>query len=228
MVRNVLLDLDDTIFDFHKAEGIALSRALTEMGVAVTDAILARYSEINRDRWQRLERGELTRLQVLVSRFELLYGELGVGVSAEKTQALYERYLSIGHHFLPGAEKMLDELYGRFRLYLASNGTACVQEGRIASAGIARYFEDMFISQHIGYDKPSADFFRVAFARIPDFSREETVIVGDSLTSDIRGGNNAGIRTVWYNPKGCARIDGITVDYEIRDLSELAPLLIGL
>ncbi len=228
MIRNVLLDLDDTIFDFHKAEGIALSRTLAEMGVMVTGGILERYSEINRDRWQRLERGELTRDEVLVSRFELLYAELGLDASPEKTQALYEKYLSIGHHFLPGAEKMLDDLYGRYRLYLASNGTACVQEGRIASAGIARYFEDMFISQHIGYDKPSADFFRVAFARISDFSRDETLIVGDSLTSDIRGGNNAGIRTVWYNPKGLPHIDGIQVNYEIRDLSELAPLLIGL
>lgn len=225
MIRNVLLDLDDTIFDFHKAERIALSRALVEMGVEVSEAVLSRYSEINRDRWQRLERGELTRTQVLVSRFEILYRELCVSASAEQTQALYERYLSIGHHFLPGAEKMLEDLYGRYRLYLASNGTACVQEGRIASANIARYFDDMFISQHVGYDKPSVEFFDVAFARISDFSREETLIVGDSLTSDIRGGNNAGIRTVWYNPKGLARIEGIRVDYEIRDLSELSPLL---
>ena len=225
MIRNVLLDLDDTIFDFHKAERIALSRALTEMGVQVSEQVLLRYSEINRDRWQRLECGELTRQQVLVSRFEILYRELSVSASAEMTQALYEKYLSIGHHFLPGAEKMLDDLYGRYRLYLASNGTACVQEGRIASANIARYFDDMFISQHVGYDKPAVDFFRIAFSRISDFSREETVIVGDSLTSDIRGGNRAGIRTVWYNPKGAPRIEGITVDFEIRALDELAPLL---
>lgn len=228
MVRNILLDLDDTIFDFHKAERIALSRALTEMGVAVSDDILRRYSEINRDRWQRLERGELTRREVLISRFEILYGELGVDASPERTQEFYEEYLSIGHHYLPWGHELLDALYGKYRLYLASNGTARVQEGRIASAGIAPYFDDMFISQHLGHDKPSVEFFDAAFARIPDFSREETVIVGDSLTSDIRGGNNAGIRTVWYNPKGLSRMDGIRVDHEIRSLEELPALLLTL
>lgn len=226
MKKFIFLDLDDTIFDFHLAERIALERTLTEMGACPTDAMMNRYSEINRSCWERLERGEMTRAEVLVRRYELLFAEYGLTCDAVATQAKYEAYLSIGHHFIDGAERLLDALLARgYRLFLASNGTAKVQHGRIASAGIAPMFEKMFISQEVGFDKPAREFFECAFAEIPDFSREMAVIVGDSLTSDILGGKNAGIETVWFNPKGLPTKNGITPDHTISHLDELIPLL---
>ena len=119
----------------------------------------------------------------------------------------------------------METLYGRYRLYLVTNGTTCVQKGRIASAGIAKYFEEIFISEEIGYDKPSARFFEYCFSRIPDFSRDRAVIVGDSLTSDIQGGINAGIRTIWFNPKGQADDADIRPDLVVGSLSEIPALL---
>ena len=229
MKKYIFLDLDDTIFDFHLAERIALKRTLTEMGANPSEDMMNRYSAINRSCWEALERGEMTRAEVLVHRYELLYEEYGLTCDAQVTQAKYEAYLSIGHHFIDGAERLLDALRERgYRLYLASNGTAKVQHGRIASAGIAPYFERMFISQEVGFDKPSPEFFARAFSTIPDFSREEAVIVGDSLTSDIQGGKNAGITTIWFNPKGVPARGDIVPDHTIAHLDELIPLLEGL
>ena len=229
MKKYIFLDLDDTIFDFHLAERIALKRTLTEMGANPSEEMMNRYSAINRSCWEALERGEMTRAEVLVHRYELLYEEYGLTCDAQATQAKYEAYLSIGHHFIDGAERLLDALRERgYCLYLASNGTAKVQHGRIASAGIAPYFERMFISQEVGFDKPSPEFFARAFSTIPDFSRDEAVIVGDSLTSDIQGGKNAGITTIWFNPRGLQKRADIVPDYTICHLDELIPLLEGL
>lgn len=226
MIRNLLLDLDDTILDFHRAEKIALTRALTEAGVEVTDARLARYSEINASRWRLLEEKKITRPEVLFSRFEIFFRELGIDADAHAVQTAYEKYLSIGHFFMPGAKELLDALFSHYRLYLASNGTASVQAGRIESAGIAPYFKEMFISEKVGADKPDPAFFRAVFSKIPDFREEETVMLGDSLTSDIRGGNGVGIRTVLYNPKHKPGREDIRPTYEIDDLSKFPPLLL--
>lgn len=225
MIKTVLLDLDDTILDFHKAEGIALRRALAEMDVTISDAVAERYSEINAAQWRALERGEITRQQVLTRRFRLLYDELGLERSPMETQKRYEQYLSQGHYFLPGAEELLETLYPKYDLYLVSNGNAVVQEGRLKSANISHYFREIFISEHIGADKPSKEYFDRCFARIPDFRKETAILIGDSLTSDILGGINAGVRTCWFNPHHKARNPEILPDYEIDKLSDFPPLL---
>ena len=221
----VLLDLDNTILDFDMAEKTALSRAFTEMGVPYDDALLKRYNQINIRHWEMLEDGVLTRDQVLVKRFEALYREAGMEADAFRTQALYESLLAEGHWFMPGAEDLLEALAGKARLILCSNGTASVQEGRIASAGIGPYFEKIFVSEHMGANKPEKRYFDLCFAEIPDFDRERCVMLGDSLTSDIRGGINAGVKTCWFNPKRRPNPGPIQPDYEIHELSEFPPLL---
>ena len=131
MVEFLLLDLDDTILDFHKAEHIALSKTLRTLGLEPTEEVLARYSLINKAHWERLERKELTRPQVLLGRFETLFREYGIEVDPAKCASLYEENLSIRHYFLPGAEEALEALSKKYRLYLVSNGTARVQAGRL-------------------------------------------------------------------------------------------------
>lgn len=225
MLKTIFLDVDDTILDFHTAEANALRGTLESIGLDPTPETTALYSRINARQWELLEEGRLTRAQVLTRRFDILFGELGVERSSAGTQKIYERLLSQGHWFMPGAEALLEELYGKYDLYIVSNGTGTVQDGRIASAGIARYFRDIFISERIGFDKPRREFFDACFARIPDFDRERAIIVGDSLTSDIRGGINAGIRTCWYNPRGKQRREDILPDFEISKLEQLPALL---
>ena len=221
----VFLDLDNTVLDFSMAERTALSQTLRERGVEPTPEKIARYSEINISFWERLETGELTRGEVLVGRFEAFFRELGVAADGAEACARYEGLLHEGHWFMPGAEELLRELRGKHRVFLVSNGIGSVQDSRMKSAGITDCFEQVFISERIGCDKPSREFFERSFARIPDFARERAIIVGDSLTSDVRGGINAGIKSCWYNPRKLPGRPDIVPDYEIRELSELPGLI---
>ena len=225
MIRNVLFDLDDTLFDFHKAEKIALTKTLVHFGIDPTEETLALYSTINAAHWKRLELGEISREEVKVGRYRELFKTIGVECDPVKATAYYESMLAIGHYFMPGAPELLEELYGKYRLYIVSNGTAKVQEGRIGSSGIAKYMDGIFISQILGANKPDKQFFDICFAEIPDFSLGETVIIGDSLSSDIKGGINAGITTVWFNPKGIENDSDIKPDYIIKELFEVPGLL---
>lgn len=225
MIKNVFLDIDDTLLDFHRAEANAIRKTFSEMGLEPTDEMIEHYSEVNLSQWQALEKGLITREKLLTHRFDILYAELGLTLSSKKTQSIYEEYLSREAYFIGGAQELLDALYGRYRLFIASNGTAYVQKGRIGKTGIAKYFEKIFISEHVGFDKPSKEYFDACFAQIPDFSREESIIIGDSLSSDILGGINAGIKTCWYNPKGKTHGGEVVPDFEIRSLAELPKLL---
>ena len=224
MIEFLFLDLDDTILDFHKAERIAISKTIRQFGVEPTEEILDLYHGINKWHWEQLELGTLTRAEVLVNRFGVLFEKLGKEVDAPKCAKAYETNLSIGHYFLPGAEEAVERLSKKYRLFLASNGTAVVQKGRMTSANLYRFFETVFVSQEIGHNKPSRAYFDACFAAIPDFDKEKAIIVGDSLSSDIKCGINAGIKTVWVNPghKDCG---AIKPDYEIEALSQLEALL---
>ena len=225
VIRNILLDLDDTLLDFHRAEAEAIRYTLKEFGIEPSDENVTLYSKINRSCWEKLELGEYTREEVLHRRFEILFDTLGVFGDSHETQKLYEYRLSLGAYYLDGAEALLDELYGKYKLYLATNGIVNVQSRRINDSGIGKYFDGIFVSERIGYNKPDKRFFDEAFLEIPNFKLDETIIIGDSLTSDIKGGLNAGIKTVLFNPKGRKNNTGITPHYEIRSLSELPKLI---
>ena len=225
MIEFLLLDLDDTILDFHYAEYTALGKTLEAFGIDASPAVREKYSSINRACWERLERGELTRAQVAVGRFEELFRLLGVEADAARCAAAYTENLAQGHCFLPGAKEALERLQGRYKLYLVSNGTASVQAGRLKSAAIGHLFRDIFISQEVGFDKPALAFFTRCFARIPGFDPARAMIVGDSLTSDIRGGKNAGIATCWVNPGHKPAREGLIPDYEIESITQLPALL---
>ena len=219
----LLIDLDDTILDFHKAEYVALGKTMRAFGLEPTEEVHARYSRINQEHWERLERKELTREQVLVGRFGTLFAEYGISVDPAACARLYGDNLSIGHYFLPGAREALESLSRKYKLYMVSNGTTRVQLGRLESANISHLFEEIFISQQIGVNKPDREFFTRCFAKIPDFEPQKALIVGDSPTSDIQGGINAGIATCWVNPKH--KPQAVPADYEIEALAQLEEML---
>jgi 2-haloacid dehalogenase len=187
--------------------------------------VLKRYHEINKWHWEQLELGTMTRDQVLEGRFGMLFSELGVEADKTACARAYEQNLSIGHYFLPGAEEAVAQLSRKYRLFITSNGTASVQKGRMTSANLYRFFETVFVSQEIGHNKPSKAYFDAVFAAIPGFDPKKAIIVGDSLTSDIRGGINAGIATCWVNPAHASHPAEITPDYEIEYLHQLEALL---
>ena len=226
MIKYVFMDIDDTLLDFGMAEAAAIKKTFERLGIPVTPKLIERYSRINDEYWARLERRELTREQVLVRRFDALFEEFGIkNVPSELAQASYEYLLGIGHYFVDGAPELLEALKGKYEMYIVSNGTASVQDSRLESAGIAPYFKGIFISERLGADKPSREFFELAFSQIEGFERDKAVIVGDRLSSDILGGINAGIRTCWFNPGRLPARADIVPDCEIHALSELPELL---
>ncbi len=224
MIEYLFLDIDDTILDFGATERQGISRLLADLGVTPTEERIHRYHAINLEHWKQLERGEITRSQIK-NRFRVFFGELGMQVSAAECEQRYWHYLAQSWDPLPGALEAVDILGQKYRLFAASNGTASVQEGRLKATGLDRRFEQIFISEEIGADKPSPEFFARAVARIQGFDPEKAVMVGDSLTSDILGGINAGMKTVWINPGHKKRREDICPDFEIKSLTELPALL---
>ena len=225
MIRNILFDADDTLLDFQRSEREALSRTLREFGAEPTPGLLRRYHEINASFWKLLELKQIEREDLKRKRYEQLIEEYHLPLSAQAVAERYEKLLGEQYFLIDGARSLLETLSPNYRLYIVSNGGLNVQLNRIRHAGIGAYFSDVFISQEVGYDKPDAEFFNVCFSRIPNFSREETVIVGDSLSSDIAGGKNAGIKTVWYHPNGPSSRTDIFPDCEIHHLSEFPAAL---
>ena len=224
MIKFIFLDLDDTILDFHRSEAVALRKTLQSLNVNPTDEVIARYSEINLAHWKALERRELTREQVLTGRFRQLFEELDMNVSPSVAQSLYEKNLSESHFFIDGAPRLLMTLSQKYPLYIASNGTTLVQTSRIASSGIGRYFKAVFLSEQLGADKPQIEFFERATGQIEGYNPEESIILGDSITSDMQGGINAGMHTCWFNPHHRDN-HGITPEFEITDLAQFDAVL---
>ena len=230
MIQHLFLDLDDTILDFHKSEHVALEAALEEAGIVPTDALMARYSEINAEHWRLLECGKLTRQQVLVQRFAALFSEYGIEQNAAAVEKRYEHYLSKQVFFMPQALQTIKALHSDgYHLYLITNGNAAVQHNRLAKSGIVPFFDRIFISEEVGADKPSEAFFSYCFARVAEFSKAEALVIGDSLSSDILGGNRAGVRTVWLSdsptvpPESPAKPDFILP--ALKDLTALLKTL---
>ena len=227
MIRVILWDVDGTLLDFHKAEAAAIHSLFQKFGLGTcTDAMLADYSAINAGFWRRLETGELTKPQVLNGRFQVFFQKYGLDIScAEAFNADYQLALGDTICFCPNALETLNALKGQTLQCAVTNGTAVAQKKKLAVSGLAQIFDYVFISDEIGIEKPNVGFFEAVWDNIGIFSPDEVLIVGDSLTSDIRGGNNAGIQTCWYNPKGLPAPDDLRIDYNIRDLAEVLQIL---
>lgn len=225
MFEILLIDLDDTVLDFKKQEYVAIRKTLADAGLAPTEEVCARYSQINDWHWKQLEKGTITRDEVLYGRFRVLFQEMNIQADPAETSRAYMENLGSGHFFLPGAEDAIRSLGQKYRVFLASNGTSVVQKRRIESAGLEKLVEGIFISQDAGVNKPGKGFFDYCFARIPDFDREKVLMVGDSLSSDILGGQNAGIPTCWVAPKNKVCTLEKAPTYRIESITQLESLL---
>ena len=226
-IKVILWDIDRTLLDFEAAEKCAIRSCFEkfEMGEC-TDEMIARYSAINHRYWERLERGELTKPEVLEGRFREFFTTEGLdtGKVAEFNQE-YQIRLGDTIVFCDNGYELVKELKNKVKQYAVTNGTAVAQERKLKNSGLDLLFDGVFISDSIGYEKPDARFFDAVFAGIIPCEKDEILIVGDSLTSDIRGGNNAGIRCCWYNPGKAVNRQGVRVDYEISNLREVLGIL---
>ena len=204
----LLLDMDGTFLDFEAAERSAFLTAMTRHGYPAGEEEYACYQRINHGLWEAFERGEIDKPTLLSTRFGRLFEALGVSGDGAAFEREYQALLGEGAQLMEGAEEVLSHLAKRYALYVVTNGVERTQRNRLRLSGIDRFMTDLFISEAIGWQKPQKEFFDACFARLSEKDRSRMLIIGDSLTSDIQGGFNAGIDTCWFNPKGKKRPEG--------------------
>lgn len=227
MITTILWDVDATLLNFVAAEKAAIRALFQKYKLGeCTDEMLARYSRINRTYWERLERKELTRNEVLVGRFLEFFEKEGLNteVAADFNED-YQSSLGDTIVFNDNSYEIIKSLQGKVKQYVVSNGTITAQSKKLRLSGLGELMDGIFLSEQLGVEKPDGLFFEKVFDKIGPVDKGQVMIVGDSLTSDIQGGNNAGIITCWYNPEHKQAEDGIRIDYEISDLHEIYDLI---
>ena len=227
MISTILWDVDGTLLDFIAAEKAAIKTLFGEFNLGqCSDEMIKRYSEINKTYWQRLERGEITKQEVLVGRFKEFFKSEGIDISVvEEFNSLYQLRLGDTIVYHDDSLEIIKSLQGRVRQYVVSNGTVEAQSKKLRLSGLGELVDGLFLSEHIGVEKPNIEFFDKVLEEIKPADRSSILIVGDSLTSDIQGGNNAGIVTCWYNPLGDKAPDKYRIDYEISDLHQIYEII---
>lgn len=226
-IKAILWDIDGTLLNFKEAEKYAIRACFAKFGLGeCTDEMLREYSEINDVYWRGLEQGKFTKPQVLVGRFEDFFGRHGIDVStAPAFNDEYQLRLGDTVCFCEHALETVQAFRGRILQYAVTNGTKAAQDRKLANSGLDKLLDGIFISEEIGIEKPMKGFFDTVFREIGEYRKDEVLIVGDSLTSDIQGGDNAGILTCWYNPEGKEKSENLRIDYEIRDLKQVLEIV---
>ena len=227
MIKVILWDIDGTLLDFKMAEKEAIRKCfeVLELGTC-SDEMLANYSAINRKYWEKLELGEITKAEVLIGRFLEFFESEGLNTElAEAFNKEYQERLGETVCFRDDSYELVKSLKENYKQYAVTNGTKIAQDKKLNKSGLIHIFDGVFISEVVGVEKPGVGFFERVWDVIGHYEKDEVIIVGDSLTSDMKGGNNAGILTCWYNPKHEKNDKDVHVDYEIDNLQLLSEIL---
>ena len=226
-MKVILWDIDGTLLNFEAAEKVAIRQCFSrfELGEC-TDEMLTTYQTINREYWERLERGDISKKEALAARFHDLLEKYGLDTSvAPQMNAEYQVRLGDTICFNKNGLETVKMCRGKILQYAVTNGTKVAQDRKLRNSGLIDLFDGIFISDELGIEKPATGFFDKVFQTIGEYNKTEVLIVGDSLTSDIQGGNNAGIVTCWFNPLGKENDLGLQIDYEIKDLGQVLDIV---
>jgi YjjG family noncanonical pyrimidine nucleotidase len=221
----VMFDADGTLFDYDKVEVAALESTYEEMGLAYDVAQARVYRQINADMWLDFEQGRISQQRLRTKRFELLFDAAQIECDTEEFSQRYLANLALGTDLVDGAESVVRSLHGRVGLLLITNGLTEVQRPRFARSAVGQYFPKVVISEEVGVAKPDPKIFDIAFEQMGNPAKEDVLIVGDSLTSDIKGGSLYGIDTCWFNPGQQPRDPDLEIRYEIAELAELLEIV---
>ena len=222
----LLFDLDHTLLDFDAAEDIALTQLLEEEGVEDIQTYKDYYVPMNKALWKDLEQKKITKAELIKTRLAKLFAHFVIEKDGAYLAERYQFFLSKQGQTFPGVEDLLKKLISKgYELYAATNGITYIQTGRLEQSGIAPYFKEIFISEQLHTQKPDAEFYEKIGARIPNFDKNQTLMIGDSLSADIQGGNNAGIDTIWYNPHHLENKTQAQPTYEVDSYQALLDCL---
>lgn len=195
----LLFDVDGTLLDFHKAESQALDNTFLKYNIPLNQTMKQDYIQMNQKLWKDFENGLLDKETLVYTRFVRLFQKYSIDADGVAFEDDYQAELGRQHFVLDGAFQVLENLSQHYRMYVVTNGVSQTQYDRLRDSGIDIYFQDIFVSDDTGYQKPQKEYFDYCFSRIPSFQTSETLIIGDSLSSDIQGGHNVGIDTCWIN-----------------------------
>ena len=223
-VKAIFLDIDDTLLDFNLCADYSMHYAADIMGINLPDDFLNLFHRINNSLWEKMERGEITNQEIYDTRFNLIFREAHISADGHIFEKEFKNGLHESHIPVDGAMDLLRYLHPNYKLYAASNGPYEQQKYRLAKADMLSLFEDIFISERVGCSKPMPGFFDVCFSLMPGIEPGETVMIGDSLTSDIKGAHDYGIPTIWFNKNGKSGHPK-EVDYKVDSLSEIRNIL---
>ena len=222
----ILWDMDDTLLDFLYSERYAITKCFHTVGLEITEEQIARYSQINKGFWKRYELGEVTREQLLSGRFLQLFQEYGIrDIDLQSFQKEYEEALGSVVSHKDDSLTICKSLHGHVRQYVVTNGITATQRNKLKLAGFLETMDDVFVSEEVGAPKPGREFFVHCLERVEEKELSKILIVGDSLSSDIRGGIQAGIATCWYRPDETVNDTPYKPDYEISDLHMIYEIL---
>lgn len=224
-IRALLMDIDDTLFDFQTSSRNALSIAFRALNLPFTPEMWAHYRELDAEFWQRFERGEITKEALYVERFRVFFCGIRSGSRPGGVQHCVFLRIGCAAQFMPHCEQALRQLHAQYKIFIVTNGNTEIQKRRIAASGMAQYFDRVFISEQMGCKKPDKLFYDKVFAEIGEAYRTQSIMIGDSFSSDMQGGRNAGIPTCLY---GRAEPEEPLCDYAVTDLLELPALLASL
>jgi len=229
LIKYLLWDIDNTLLSFDLAERASMTKGFDKFGLDIKyDKALEVYKNINDKYWKMLEKGEKTREEILTGRFEEFFDLYDIAYDEKLVNdfnLFYQEELGKQVFFNDSAEEVLHKLGKYYKQYAVTNGSKVAQSGKLKNSGLDKVFDGVFISEDLGVDKPYKEFFDIVFDQIGSDNRDDYIIIGDSLTSDIRGGNNAGIRTIWYNKDGKENIHGVRVDYMVDKLSDIPAII---
>ena len=221
---SLFLDIDNTLLDFRKAEAVAIRKVLKDFSLPFDDQTVKLYSRINDSLWKRFEKGEIKKSEIFESRFKILLERLNLSGNVSKISNAYLQNLSEGYFTVEGAKELLEYLKNKgYKLYATTNGMALTQFKRIEKSGIKPYFDKIFVSEEVGFQKPQKEYYDYCFLNIEEKDKSKVLIIGDSQSSDILGGKNSGIDTCWFNIYKEEKI--INPDYTVYTLEELKTIL---
>lgn len=226
LYHTILWDVDQTLLDFDKSQDYALRFCFQKLNLEIDDKIVRLYASINDSYWKRLELGEVTKKELLTGRFDRLFEQLHIEtVTSADIAPMYQKALGSVYFYRDDSLKLCQKLQGKVKQYVVTNGVSATQRNKLRLSGLDQVMDGTFVSEEMNYAKPDVRFFEECFNQISDFHKETTLIVGDSLTSDMKGGNQAGIVCCWYNPTGHKNESGLKIDYEIQNLWEVEEIL---
>jgi len=223
----ILWDLDGTLLDFEAAERICIPLCLRYQGVSFDDEAISLYKVINRNYWKALERGEITKEQLYPGRFREWFDKMGhEELDAVTMNKDYQIALGNNPVIMDGTKEILQKLKELgYRQYIVTNGSNVAQNGKLSRTPIGKLVDGVFISEKMGEPKPKKEFFDCLAKQIEGYKEQNAVIIGDSLSSDIKGGNNAGIKTIWFNPTGRPNKAGLPITAIAENLYQIPDIL---